>query len=373
MGRSDETRAIGRSYLLDGLRGFAALSVLIGHMTYAENLGFAEGTYLAVDFFFILSGYVLGSSYEHRLGSEIDTRRFLLMRIVRLYPLYALGLLLGALKAGAKTALHPVADMAPSGFMLALTGNTLLLPVDVGVGSISPINRPGWSLLFEWLINIVYAAVLYRLRSGWLWAITAVSAVILVYGGHSHHHGFDIGYAPSDFGYGLARVTYGFVLGVLIARGARGVRGRKLTAASLAMAPLLLVLFYIPTPPSMLLLRDVFCAMVVSPAVVLAGTRIDVPAWGRRIHGLLGDLSYPLYALHFPILMTTIVIGNLLHLPKASIGIVAFVVPVTVAFLAERYVDKPVRRWLSERLRLRESAPPQVVGESLPREESPKA
>lgn len=346
--------------MLDGLRGLAAISVLIGHITYADKIEFSNGTYLAVDFFFILSGYVLGSSYEHRLGSEIDTRRFLLMRIVRLYPLYALGLLLGALRAGAKTALHPVADMAPSWFMFALAGNTLLAPVDVGTGSISPINRPGWSLLFEWLINIVYAAILYRLRSGWLWVIAAVSAITLVYGGHTHHHGFDIGYAPSDFGYGLARVTYGFVLGVLIARGERGVRGRKLTTAALAMAPLLLVLFYVPTPPSMLLMRDVVCAMVVSPAVVLAGTRIDVPAWGRRIHSLLGDLSYPLYALHFPILMMTIVVGKQLHFSRALIGLAAFTASVTVAILAERYLDKPVRKWLSERLRLRESAPLQV-------------
>ena len=140
---SGEPRAMGRSYLLDGLRGFAAISVVIGHITYQENIPFAEGTYLAVDFFFILSGYVIGYSYDHRLGADIDTRRFLLLRIVRLYPLYACGLLLGALTAGAETALHPVAEMAPSGILIALAGNTLLLPVDVGVGSISPINRPG--------------------------------------------------------------------------------------------------------------------------------------------------------------------------------------------------------------------------------------
>ena len=77
--------------LLDGLRGIAALVVVLLHIPqFIKDDTFPEG-YLAVDLFFVISGVVIRQAYEHRLESELSVWRFAWLRIVRLYPLYMLG------------------------------------------------------------------------------------------------------------------------------------------------------------------------------------------------------------------------------------------------------------------------------------------
>ena len=87
-----------RFHLLDGLRGIAAVIVVMLHapIQYTSHFRF-HGSFLAVDFFFCLSGFVIAFSYEKRLRSFLDLRTFAIARIIRLYPLAALGTVTGAL------------------------------------------------------------------------------------------------------------------------------------------------------------------------------------------------------------------------------------------------------------------------------------
>lgn len=84
--------------LLDGLRGVAALLVVFYHIF--EGLSFAAGGtlitvinhgYLAVDFFFILSGFVIGYAYDDRLGKSMSLGNFFKRRLIRLHPMIVMG------------------------------------------------------------------------------------------------------------------------------------------------------------------------------------------------------------------------------------------------------------------------------------------
>ena len=87
--------------LLDGLRGIAALLVIWYHIfegfaTSPIDQRFNHG-YLAVDFFFILSGFVVGYAYDDRWKTTMNTKDFFKRRLIRLHPMVILGAVLGAI------------------------------------------------------------------------------------------------------------------------------------------------------------------------------------------------------------------------------------------------------------------------------------
>lgn len=346
---------MNRIHALDGLRGVAAITVVFYHLTQVRLFPslFPHG-YLAVDFFFILSGFVVARAYEERITAGLSMRRFLTIRAVRLMPLSTLGALAGLLVLLAKWVWYP--DKVDELWRIVVSGllNLALLPTPFG-GAVSrhelfPGNGPLWSLFFEVVANVLWAAVLVRLTTKFTAALAAIGgvcfAVAVVYLGHANF-GWDQG--TSWFG-GL-RVVVGFLSGVVIHRWLPVgvvVRG-KFTTVALALG--LGAILAVPVHSS---LYDVLCILVVFPVLVaFSGLVVVTNSAQRRLWAALGDLSYPLYVLHFPMLLVASAAAQVAgsKVAPVAVGFAALVASVIGGWLALRVYDEPVRAKLASILR----------------------
>lgn len=212
--------------VLDGLRGVAALVVLVYHVFECFAASPVPHGYLAVDFFFVLSGFVIGYAYDNRWGT-MGVGTFFRRRLVRLHPMVLAGAVVGAatflVQGGVRwDGTHmPLATVAAA---LALSMLMLPLPasstLDVrGNGEMFPLNGPAWSLFFEYIGNILYALLLRRLAVRWLAAIAVVTGVAVV--GTAVSEGqLGVGWTMAGWGFwqGLARMLFPYTVGMLIAR-----------------------------------------------------------------------------------------------------------------------------------------------------------
>ena len=351
--------AASRNLLLDLLRGLAAIAVVALHIGDMVSVRLVQGGYLAVDFFFVLSGYVIARAYDGRLAGTMTFGRFTLMRLVRLYPLFLAGASLGLFKTLAQTYLHARFSLEGGPLMLATISNFLMLPYLLPYPSIFPLNAPAWSLSLELLVNVLYAWVLFRMRSAPVAVIALVAAMAIVAGPFAY--GIDKivgGSTAHDLPFGLARVFYGFPVGMLIARLPGVVVRQRSAVVSATLAALVLACLALPLSGAVALARDLAFVLAIGPLVVGIGARFEVPPQWARAAGFLGDLSYPLYITHYPILLAVTLVGVRRGVPPGVIIVVAMGMALLFAVLIERYYDAPVRKWLSIKLRQRESAPP---------------
>lgn len=277
---------------LDALRGIAALAVLgyhaSGHFGGGPPTLFTKG-YLAVDFFFMLSGYVMARTYETRMAQGLGAWRFLWARYKRLWPVMAAGAALGAPLLAEELGAIP---MLP-GIALA---NLLLLPVFVG-GLIFPVNAAAWSILFELGANWLHGALLWRLRTVALVGLTALSLAMMI-AACLHFGSFDIGARPANVLGGVPRAILSYVAGVVLWRWWRDRPPFLLPAALtfLAMpAFLLLTDFADSTSPVV----DFAFVLLLCPLLVAGGLCYEGDHPLARWTGLL---SFPLYAVHMPML-----------------------------------------------------------------------
>lgn len=352
--------ATGRYFpLLDAIRGLAALVVLLRHTGYLWDGLVLPHSYLAVDLFFVLSGVVVANAYEQPLRAGLSPGRFWLLRMIRIYPLYALGSLLGLVPVLAAVA-GLTAQPVQGSLLLALGSAALLLP-DLADGSLFPLNPPAWSLFFELAANLLYALLLRHLNARMLWLIVLGSAaglaLVLYANPAAGLHG---GYTPDTLLTGTLRVSFGFFAGVLLWRAwmARAALGRRLPAAVgwsavIAAAALLLA----RAPGALGAGYDLFAVLVLFPILVWVAMHAGAGAGpGARVCAWLGALSYPLYVLHVPaarLLNGTLEKG--LHLavadwyPYVGVGLLALLLP--ACLLIERHVDAPLRARLLRRLK----------------------
>lgn len=346
-------------HLLDGLRGIAALIVMWRHTGYFWGGWSIPQSYLAVDLFFVLSGVVVANAYEARLRGGLAPARFALLRLIRLYPLYLLGSLIGLIPvAAALLGLLPPSLATP--LPLVLLAAALLLPL-VSEPNLFPLNSPAWSLFFELGANLAYAAVLRYLGGALLAAILLASALGLALALQADpEQGLHGGYSPATMAVGLCRVGYGFFAGVALLRyfnsGSRAPLRRGARAwlcGALVLACLLGVLLARPSAP----LRpwfDLAAVTVVFPLLIYLAMGCRVSGRAAQACALLGAISYPLYVLHVP--LGRLVNGALgLLLPGASpllmvaAGLVFVGVLLPLCWLLDQRVDAPLRRWLMRR------------------------
>ena len=203
-----------RFALLDGLRGVAALVVLTFHLVQQHDLTALPFAGLAVDFFYLLSGFVVAFAYEQRLQSgAMGLTSFALVRITRLYPLILLGTTVGiALALLATTFKHSVTYQ-----QVALSGTLALLLLPSYVfpqwETAYPFNMASWSLTFELFVNAIYGAIVPNLTSRRLIVLTACSAIVLAWVAFMNH-GIAGGNDQGNFAYGFGRVMFPFFAGV---------------------------------------------------------------------------------------------------------------------------------------------------------------
>ena len=179
--------------LLDGLRGVAALMVIWYHVF--EGFAFASNSaietlnhgYLAVDFFFILSGFVIGYAYPHRCGKSLTMKDFFKRRLIRLHPMVIMGAVLGAITFCIQGSVQwDGTHVAISMIMLSLLCTIFFIPAMPGVGyevrgngEMFPLNGPCWSLFFEYIGNILYALFIRRLSNKALTVFVVLLGVAL--------------------------------------------------------------------------------------------------------------------------------------------------------------------------------------------------
>ncbi|WCT71912.1 acyltransferase [Sphingomonas naphthae] len=331
---------------LDAMRGVAAIAVLLFHLSWF--VGYTSSGALAVDFFFMLSGFVIAHAYDARLGAGgMGFGDFLLKRLIRLYPLYLVGL---ALAVAAQLALvaaghleMSVADTAESAMLEAAW---LPSPFDGSLARIFPLNGPAWSLFFEIVANLLFAAFHRRLTSPVLAAIAALSGLVIARG-VMRHFSINIGWSWDTIGIGFARVFFAFPLGVLLHRH----RARLPRLPAIGAWPLLALLAAMLLCPEHRL-TDLVFLFVACPLLVIAGAQAgtpDRPASSPQLFAGLALISYPLYVLHAPAILP------LRHLLD-DVGWRAAALPVALVYAtAITLVAIPVGRW-DERVRARITA-----------------
>lgn len=345
-------QGVPRLAVLDGVRGVAALIVMGLHIAGAMGSGLLGHGYLMVDLFFLMSGFVLSAGYGARLAEGAAGTWFAGKRLVRLYPLALAGLLLGAaVAAGLAFGGQRGLEDQP---LLLLVLAALFLPW-LGGGLVVPFNGPAWSLQLELWINVGYGYAARWLTDRRLATLTGVAAVVLI--GVTLATGqFDGGFANNDPGrsagpwsyfVGWARVLFAFPLGILLHRWWAAGWFQSVSAASAGwLLPAALLLVALPVP-GLSPLYDLGAVLILFPLLVVLAANTRVSARAAGINALLGRLSYGLYVLHGPILVAFKYLepaGLPLPARLAWYGLAA-ALAIVAAALAERWIDRPARRW----------------------------
>lgn len=345
---NDQRPPHGHFVCLDGLRGVAACLVLLGHVTALMQEAsdtWVPRKYLAVQFFFILSGFVLAYAYEGRLRRGMGVLEFCKTRAIRLYPLIVLA-------AGMSAIYWTVADSSfhvNAASVVAMTLNFLCLPASGEPFSFGyfPLNPPEWSLFLELLESAFFALVFARLSSRIL-GLTAFACAVIYFRARLH---YGIGGAPlwmETFG-----ATMSFVLGMLLWR----LNGRlpKFQTDLGVLAVILTAATIAPKwqdRPNLVIATDAVSILIGFPVIVVLGSAL---ASRDRIARWLGGLSYPLYIIHWPIVLGV----KRFILPSFGIisaSIVAILASLAVASASLRFYDIPLRRWLGQKILPRATA-----------------
>lgn len=377
-----------RYAILDGLRGVAALVVILFHgfETYIPFFGtqHINHGYLAVDFFFVLSGFVIGYAYDDR-WDRMSTWSFFKRRLIRLHPMVVAGTLFGACLFffGESDYFSLIGGTEPWKFFLCIVLGLLMIPAGTGLdirgwGETNSLNGPNWSLTFEYIGNILYAFVLRRLPTvvlGMLCVASAFLTMNLALGwdvfGFFAQPKYDViggwSITPDQMYVGFSRLLYPFLCGLLISRllpkfitkenpsgSPLGIRGGFWWASLL-----LVVLFAVPQVGGKSCVADgmyqVFAIVVMFPVIVLIGagsktTDKRSAKWCET----LGNLSYPLYITHFPLMYMQMAWVSshkdspVWHHVVLNLGILLVAIGIAWAFL--KLYDEPVRAWLKKKL-----------------------
>ena len=341
------------NHVFDALRGLAAVMVMLFHLTNIEHRPIVPGGYLAVDFFFLLSGFVLWNAYGERLRAGLSATDFVALRLKRLYPLFAIGLMLGIVRAlGAIHLADPRAPTLPA-LLVEAFASALLLPTAIDAQSVFPLDNPGWSLSLEVFVNIAFCAWIVKVSSPRLAQISVAAAIVLVVVAR-HYGSLDTGWRIESYAGGVARCAFSFTLGVVMARRDMvirlGSRARRWLPALLVVA--FGALLAVDIGHTLRLRFDIVCVLCVFPLILAlaAGTAMDgLPA---RVASAMGAISYPLYATHYPLILPLIVVFARLHV-GGTIEIVAIAALCIAAAGAAIPVDRTIRTMLSRRRRHR--------------------
>lgn len=375
-----------RYEILDGLRGVAAVIVVVFHLleTYSRGVPYQllNHGYLAVDFFFVLSGFVVGYAYDSRWSGGMTFKSFCVRRIIRLQPLLVFGTIVGALlfyMQGDHPDFSPIMD-TPWWVVVLLTivgGTVLPIPKswDIrGWAEFNPLNGATWSLLWEYIGNIVYATVLRRLSLRSLIVLASLAALLVVnvcldidifgvldarnYAAYTIIGGWSL--TPDQLLIGFSRLAYPFLIGLVISRVAKlqiNISRHGFIVCSVFLAAILVVPRVGGVDPDnfwMNGLYEIVAILLLFPVIIMMGRGSKVS--GERYEGLckfLGDISYPLYVTHYPIIYVQMSwAATHPDAPTSThifMGCCNFIIAIALAYASMKLYDLPVRAWLSDK------------------------
>ena len=361
--------------ILNGLRGVAALTVIWYHVfeafaTSPFDQKFNHG-YLAVDFFFILSGFVIGYAYDDRWG-KMSIKDFFKRRLIRLHPMIIMGTVLGVITFfiqggqqwdGTKVSISMV--------MLAMLMHMFLIPATPGAGAevrgngeMYPLNGPSWSLFFEYIGNILYALFMRRLSTSALTVLVALSGIglasyaIFSLSGYGH---LGVGWTLADHNLlgGFLRLLFSFSAGLLLSRVFKPVKIRGAFAICSVAIVVLLSMPYIGNEKTMWLngIYDSLCVVIIFPVLVYLGASGKTnDKISERLCRFLGDISYPVYMIHYPFMYlfySWIWAEKLTFAETWPVALGLFFGNIVLAYVCLKLYDEPVRKFLTRRFLLR--------------------
>ena len=362
--------------LLDGLRGVAALLVIWYHVF--EGYAFAgkgmietfNHGYLAVDFFFMLSGFVIAYAYDDRLRKNMTVSHFFKRRLIRLHPMVVMGALIGAITFCLQGCVKWNGDTVTfDQVLMALLFGILLLPAVPGMsrevrgnGEMFPLNGPSWSLFFEYIGNLLYVLFIQRLSNKQLTVFVVVTGILLcgyALGDAASYGSIGVGWTFDTVNVvgGMLRMLFPFSLGMLLSRRFRPI---VIKGAFWWCSILLIALFAIPYIPGTEPIcfngiYEMFCIMIAFPILVrLGASGHTTDAQSTRICKFLGDISYPVYIVHYPImyLFYAWLIEKQLYTLNETwpVAIAVFIGNIVLAYLCLKLYDAPIRKRLAQRL-----------------------
>ena len=374
-----------RYEILDGLRGVAALMVVLFHIfeTYSKGPAFQiiNHGYLAVDFFFVLSGFVVGYAYDDR-WDRMTTWGFFKRRLTRLHPMVIAGTLVGAaLFFFSGTAFPKTLQVEGWKFALCLVMGLFVIPCGKGLdirgwNELNSFNGPQWTLTLEYIGNILYAFIFRHLPK----IALAVLCVLCAFFTLDLTLGWDVfglfpkpqynvigGWSlePQQIYIAFTRLLYPFLCGLLISR----ILPSHRTAANPSGSPIhvkggfwwcalaIVVLLSIPCIGGKQGVPDgifqAVCILILFPLIVLtgAGSR-TTDAFSTRVCRWLGEISYPIYITHYPLMyMQMNWVAEHQEAPHwQHIVVAAGIVFLSIVLARGLYkiYDLPVREWLKD-------------------------
>ena len=368
-----------RYEILDGLRGVASVIVVIFHIFESYSAGpayqFITHGYLAVDFFFVLSGFVIGYAYDDRWG-KMTTWGFFKRRLVRLHPMVVFGTVIGAcFYFLGQCGLFPLIGNIPAWkVVLAFIMGCLMIPcgtrMDIrGWAEFNSFNGPNWSLTWEYLGNILYAFIFRKLPDIVLGLLVAAAGFLTldlclnlnVFGLLTEARNAQM-YTPiggwsmtgEQLYIGLTRLLYPFLAGLLLSR-----IGKRISLkggfwwCSLLLAAVLAIPCVGGEGSILNGFYNAFSIIIVFPLIVAIGAGSVIKgAKGNRICDFLGQISYPLYITHYPLMYVQMswvyshVDAPLFSHVTVNVGV--FILSIFIAWAALKLYDLPVREWLKK-------------------------
>ena len=284
-----------RLHLLDGLRGLAAIGVLFYHSEITQNGGVFSRGYLFVDLFFLISGFVLTLAFEDRLASDAKSWPFLKSRYRRFCPLAIMGAALGVM------AFHSaVGGWLAAGAFFLFAATMVPMPAP---GMLFPLNAPQWSLLYELAANWAHARWLCRLSSAKILVIAGIFGSALIVLLALTGADADKGANGAEMAIAALRAGWSYPLGIVMARHWRRYQPRSLVDWRAALALPVVTVVLLPSMPLPLWLGDLITIILMMPCLFWLAATARPPFAATPLLKNLGGLSFPIYALHFPLLV----------------------------------------------------------------------
>ena len=374
-------RSKQRYDILDGLRGVAALMVIIFHFFELYSFGnpskqIINHGYLAVDFFYVLSGFVLGYAYDDR-WDKMSYWDFYKRRLIRLHPMVIAGSLLGMCYFFLGECINSpnIESVNPLYFFLTIIMSILMIPcpaqMDIrGWGETNSFNGPNWTLTYEYIVNILYSLIFRRLHTIIIGILTLASALLLV----NLTCNFDIfnvmneresnkytviggwSLTSCELCVGFTRLFYPYFAGYLVYRLKLKIR----IPYSFIICSIILITF-LSMPrlekegyPIFNGIYEAIVIILIFPLVIIIGagdtTKNEILT---KICKFIGELSYPIYITHYPIIYMNSAWTSF-HMKdslfnKIMLSIGSFCIMVFNAYSLIELYDKPIRKWLADK------------------------
>lgn len=354
--------------ILDGLRGVAAIMVVCFHIFEAFATSHLDQRinhgYLAVDFFFILSGFVIGYAYDGRWGT-MKAKDFIKRRIIRLHPMVVMGAIIGAIMFYFQgCSVWDVSKVTIVALFVATLLNALLIPATTatevrGLGEMFPLNGPSWSLFFEYIGNVLYVLFIRRFSTKMLALLVFVTgcclAAFAIFGPLGD---ICVGYSlnGTEFAGGSFRLLFSFSAGLLLSRIFKTAKNIKGTFWICSFA--IVILLAVPRIGGaehlwMNGIYDTLCCVVFFPLLVYLGASGQTTdKYTICVCRFLGDISYPLYMVHYPFiyLYYAWVKNENLTFQESLPGAAGVLVgSIALAYICLKFYDTPVRKYLGNR------------------------